>query len=195
MLRRQNVTRMNVDLYSQSESEVNQPHGKGEIINRARGTCLDEPSRREASRWEDRPSSAPVAGAMTIAQSDSLARNSKARQNLQLPPFRSLGIVVPHADFLLTPPYETDIKWNASSHDPLEKRPTTPILRPTSVTSEGTTPETPQVHEFISESTSHTYTLTQTRAQNTMTEEASLDEDNVESSSWLEQAIETACKP
>lgn len=206
MLPTQTVTRMNVELssmnretvpqdYSPSESAVNESHWTGDI-NGAPRMSLDKPSRSEALRWQDgRPSSAPVAGATGISQSRPLPRNSKARQNLHLPPFKSLGIVVPHPDFLLTPPYETDIKWNAASQDPAELPPTTPILHPTSVTSEGTTPETPHVHEFISETTTSTSTITQTPAQGAMTEEAGLDEDNVERSSWLEQTVDVACKP
>lgn len=149
----------------------------------------------EALRWQDRPSSAPVAGAVAISQSSSLPRNSKARQILQLPPFRSLGIVVPHSDFLLTPPYETDLNWNPSSQDPSHIPSTTPILRPTNVTSEGTTPETPHVHEFISEDTTNAPPPTQTPAQGAMTKTAGLDEENVERSSWLEQAVGITGKP
>lgn len=181
--------------YSHSESAVTEAHWTGDIDGAPR-TSLDKPSISEALRWQDeRPSSAPVAGATGISQSSPLPRHSKARQNLQLPPFKLLGIVVPHPKFLLTPPYETDIKWNASSQDPVELPPTTPILHPTSVTSEGPTPETPHVHEFISETTTSTSTPTQPLAQGAMTEEAGLDEDNVERSSWLEQTVDVACKP
>lgn len=204
LLPRQNVARMNVERspmncetvpqdFPQSESAVCQAHWKGDLDG-VPGTLMDESSSSEALRWQDRPSSAPVGVAMGVSQLSSLPRNSKSRQNLQLPPFKSLGIVVPHPDFLLTPPYETDIKWNASTHDSSKIPPTTPILRPISVTSEGTTPETPYVHEFISESTTNTSTTMQAPAQGTITEGAGLEEDNVERSSWVEQAVEIACK-
>ncbi|MCJ1269430.1 hypothetical protein MMC22_009322 [Lobaria immixta] len=177
--------------YSQSESAVNQAHREGDVDD-APGTSMDKPSPSGALGWQDRPSSAPVVGATGVSQFSSPPRDSKARQNLQLPPFRSLGIVVPHPDFLLTPPYETDIKWNASFQDPSEISSSTQILRPTSVTSEGTTPQTPHVHEFISKSTNNTPTPTQAPEQGTMSEEAGQDENNIERPSWLEQAVESA---
>lgn len=205
MFQREKVTRMNVELlsmnretvppdYSQSESAVNQAHWEGDIDD-APGTCMDKPSPSGALGWQDRPSSAPVAGATGVSRFSSVPGDSKARQNLQLPPFRSLGIVVPHPDFLLTPPYETDIKWNASFQDPSKIPPSTPIFRRTSVTSEGTTPDTPHVYEFISRGTTNSLTPTQGSEQGTMSEEAGQDENNIESPSWLEQAVEIACKP
>lgn len=193
VFRRQMVTRMNVEPlsmnrdtvppdYVQSESTVNQATWQRQIDG-------------EALRWQDRPSSAPVAGATGISLCP-LARDNKARQHLQLPPFKALGIVVPHPDFLLTPPYETDVKWNASSQGPSELPPTTPILRPTSDTSEGTTPETSHVHEFISERTINTPASTHTNTPGAMTEEIGRDEENNnDRSSWLEQAVDIAGKP
>ena len=206
MLQRQNVTRMNVELssinrdtvpqdYSQLKSALYQAPWKGDI-DCARSTCADKTSPGEVSlRWHDRPSSAPVAGATGISQSNLLSRNSKSLKNMQLPPIKSLVIVLPQSEFLLTPPYETDIKWNASCQDPSELPPTTPIFRPTGATSEGTTPETPQVHEFISESTTNTPNLAQAPIQGTMTEGAGLEEDKIENLSWFEQAVEIAGKP
>lgn len=192
VFRRQTVTRMTVERlsvncdtvppeYVQSEPTVShanwQRHIDGEVL-----------------RWQDRPSSAPAAGATGISLCP-LARDNKARQNLQLPPFKALGIVLPHPDFLLTPPYETDVKWNASSQDPSELPPTTPILRPTSVTSAATTPETSHVHEFISERTLNTPTSTHTNTPGAMTEEVGQDEENNDRSSWLEQVVDIAGKP
>ena len=205
MLQRQNVTRMNVELssinrdtvpqdYSQAKSALYQAPRKGDI-DCAPSTCGDKTSPGGVSlRWHNHPSSAPVAGATGISPSDLLSRNSKSRQYLQLPPFKSLGIVLPQSNCLLTPPYEIDVKWNASIQDPSELPPTAPIFCPTSATSEGTTPETLQVHEFMSESTANTSTPAQAPVQGTMTEGAGLEEDNTESVSWFEQAVEIAGK-
>lgn len=78
-------------------------------------------------------------------------RNVKIRQHLQLPPFRSLGIAAPHPDVLLTPPDEQALLfWDSSEQRSFYLPNSLPSRHPIGMTSEGTTPETPLLSEFIS---------------------------------------------
>lgn len=84
----------------------------------------------------------------------SSSRNLKSRQHLQLPPFKSLGIAAPHPDVLLTPPDEHDsIRWSNSSQYSALFPASSPCQHPRNRASEGTTPETPLVSEFMSATT------------------------------------------
>ena len=79
------------------------------------------------------------------------ARTAKSRHNLQLPPFRLLGIAVPHPDFLLTPPEdpESNIQWKDSPKSPTRISTTFPIQNPPRMLSEGLSPRTPTIHDFV----------------------------------------------
>lgn len=147
-------------------------------------------------RWQDHLSNtasiAVEAAKVLEARPSPVSRNVKARQHLQLPTFKSLGIAVPHPDFLLTPPDEVDLMWSTSFHDPAMTTKNTPILRPTSVASEGTIPDTPHVHEFMSDSSANTPLPSQAQTPGDAGT-GSADASN-ERSAWLEQAIEIASK-
>lgn len=137
------------------------------------------------------------------------SRNMKSRQHLQLPTFKSLGIAAPHPDVLLTPPDEHDnIHWANPSED-LSHIPTnSPYHRPMSMASEGTTPETPLVSEFVSATGGETPKSSQPTASQasapmvTPTGEGILhlsasstqSENSDERTAWLKGAVEVTCK-
>lgn len=146
----------------------------------------------ETLRWQNPLSNivgVKTAGVHELA-SVSNARYSKARSHLQLPPFRSLGIDKPHPDYLLTPPDEVDlIKFNQSPQNPSCMPTSTPQSFAATRSSEGTTPETPVVREFVSDSDTNTPT------QGAMAGTGSgLEDISSGRSTWLEQAVEIASK-
>ena len=137
------------------------------------------------------------------------SRMMKTRQHLQLPPFKSLGIAAPHPDVLLTPPDEHDtICWT----DPFQKLPHIPTSSPCShlmrIASEGTTPETPLVSEFVSAAGAETPKSSQPTASQVpvpMTSQGGeglqdLPASNTQSdnsqgrTTWLADAVEVTCR-
>lgn len=137
------------------------------------------------------------------------SRNMKARQNLQLPPFKSLGIAAPHPDVLLTPPDEHDnIRWTNPSQVSPHILTSSPYQHPMSMASEGTTPETPLVSEFVSAAGAETPKSSQPTASQvsapmaTPTGEgiqdlsaSSTEADNSdERTTWLKGAVEVTCR-
>lgn len=142
--------------------------------------CMERPPSTDPSRWQEGITSVP--------------RTIRGRQHLQLPPFKSLGLVLPYTNFLLTPPDEAEIiRWNASCRDPLQIPTSTSIQRPTSVASEGTTPETPHVHEFIPGNVTISPTPQGTMAEGGSSHGNSSDSDNSRST-WIEEAVKIASK-
>lgn len=135
-------------------------------------------------------------------------RNMKTRQHLQLPPFKSLGIAAPHPDVLLTPPDECDsIRWSNSSQYSALFPSSSPCQHPRILASEGTTPETPLVSEFMSATTAEAPQSSQaTEFQASEPMDAQPDEgvqnisapdthgdNNDERSAWLKGAIRVTC--
>lgn len=144
--------------------------------------CMEPPSSTDPSRWQERITSVP--------------RTIRVRQHLQLPPFRSLGLASPYTKFLLTPPDEAEItKWNASCRDPLQIPTSTSVQRLSSVASEGTTPETPHVHEFIPGNVINSPTPEGTMAEGGSGHDNSSSDSDNSRSAWIEEAVKIASKP
>lgn len=144
--------------------------------------CMERPPSTDPSRWQEGITSVP--------------RTIRLRQHLQLPPFRSLGLASPYANFLLTPPDEAEIiNWNASCRDPLQIPTSTSVQRPTSVASEGTTPETPHVHEFIPDNVTNSPTPDGTMAEGGSGHDNSSSDSDSSRSTWIEEAVKIASKP
>ena len=163
------------------------------------GVGMDrDTGRDQTSRWQNPLSKLANIKAAGVHELESVlnARNSKTRSHLQLPPFKSLGIDIPHPEYLLTPPDEVDlVKFNLSPRNPLclPTGPSQPFG--TARSSEGTTPDTPVVHEFVSESDTNTPTPTQGPVRGAMAGTGSgLDDISGGRSIWLEQAVKIASK-
>lgn len=145
------------------------------------GKCMERLPSTDPSRWQEEITSVP--------------RTIRVRQHLQLPPFRSLGLASPYTNFLLTPPDEAEIiQWNASCRNPLQIPTSTSVQRPTSVASEGTTPETPHVHEFIPNVT-NSPTPDGTMAEGGSGHDNSSSDSDSSRSTWIEEAVKIASKP
>lgn len=143
---------------------------------------MERPPSTDPSRWQAGITSVP--------------RTIRVRQHLQLPPFRSLGLASPYTNFLLTPPDETEIiKWNASCRDPLQIPTNTSVQRQSSVASEGTTPETPHVHEFIPGNVINSPTPQGTMAEGGSANDNSSSDSDSSRSAWIEEAVKIASKP
>ena len=158
-------------------------------------------------QWSKSPSSSAEVMALTKDQPATLPR-SKARQNLQLPPFKLLGIAMPHPDFLLTPPDEVDeFPWGQPVSDLQPVSSSLFYQNPANTASEGNTPQTPVVKEFLSESGTETpkpshpaqsqsseiMTSTTSRAsEETSTTSGSQDLNSRERLAGLQEAVEIA---
>lgn len=159
---------------------------------------IDHRSSTEISRWQSSSLNIFEMQAAEVHELSSPAGQPfpKTRQHLQLPPFKSLGIDMLHPDYLLTPPDEIDfIRWDLSPEN--QSNITTSTSHPCAIkrSSEGATPDTPVVREFVSEGDPSTPTPSQTPVQGAMAGTGSGFE-NVSSGSsvWLEQAVEIASK-
>lgn len=142
---------------------------------------MERPASTDPSRWQEGITSVP--------------RIIRGRQHLQLPPFKSLGLASPYTSFLLTPPDETEIiRWNASCRDPLQIPTSTSVQHPTSVASEGTTPETPNVHEFIPGNVTISPTPQGTMAEGGSSNGNNNSDSDNSRSTWIEEAVKIASK-
>ena len=144
--------------------------------------CTERPPSTDPSRWQEGITSVP--------------RTIRVRQHLQLPPFKSLGLASPYTNFLLTPPDEAEIiKWNASCQDPLHIPTSTSVQRPTSLASEGTTPEPSNIHEFMPDNVTNSPTPQSTMATGGSGHGNSSSDSDSSRSTWIEEAVKIASKP
>lgn len=193
MILKHNITRM--DIVSLSSKGIQRVHLKdpsrsdslddstllARDVKLGTEKCMERLPSTDPSRWQEGITSDPC--------------SVRGRQHLQLPPFKSLGLSSPYTSFLLTPPDETEIiKWNASCRDPLQIPTSTSIQRPTSVASEGTTPETPHVHEFIPGNVTFSTTPQGTMAEGGSSHGNSSSDSDNSRSTWIEEAVKVASK-
>ena len=194
MILKHNITRM--DIVSFSSKGIQRVHVKDRLPSESLDDwpALDRDVKLETEKCRERPPSTdPLRWQEGIT---SVPRTIRVRQHLQLPPFRSLGLASPYTNFLLTPPDEAEIiKWNASCRDPLQIPTSTSVQRPTSVASEGTTPETPHVHEFIAGNVIISPTSQGTMAEGGSGNDNSSSGSDSSRSTWIEEAVKIASKP
>ena len=193
MILKHNITRM--DIVSLSSTGIQRVHLKDPSPSTSldHSTALDRDVKIETEKcMEQSPSANPSRWQEGIT---SVPRTVRGRQHLQLPPFKYLGLASPYTNFLLTPPDEAEIiKWNASCRDPLQIPTSTAIQRPTSVACEGTTPETPHVHEFIPGNVTISPTPQGTMAEGDSGHNNSSSDSDNSRSTWIEEAVKIASK-
>ena len=84
-----------------------EPHNSHDESPASQITSEGTPATRKDILLQSRSQSMPEAEKQTASAMPS--KSARARQGLQLPSFRSLGIANPHADSLLTPPDEAGV--------------------------------------------------------------------------------------